>query len=152
VTESYKERTVIVTGATSGIGLEAVYKFASLGASKVIIAARDTKKGESTKSSIAARLGYSDQLEVWELDMASFDSVSTVPVRTACETFTDFVHQRCRLLRSPSARKIWTISTSLYSTQVSTELNASSPSMDGKTICRSIPCRALSLEYFFCPS
>jgi len=75
VTESYEGRNVIVTGATSGIGLEAAYKFAALGASKVIIAARDLNKGESTRKSIAHRLGRSDQLEVWELELSSYDSV-----------------------------------------------------------------------------
>jgi NAD(P)-dependent dehydrogenase (short-subunit alcohol dehydrogenase family) len=74
-TESYSGRTILVTGATSGIGKEAVYKFAALGASKVIIAARDSKKGESTRAELAKRLGRDDQLEVWELDMMSYSSV-----------------------------------------------------------------------------
>ncbi|KAF2629666.1 short-chain dehydrogenase/reductase family protein-like protein [Macroventuria anomochaeta] len=73
--EDYSGRNIVVTGATSGIGKEAVYKFAVLGASKVIIAARDLKKGESTKAELAKRLGRDDQLEVWELDMMSYDSV-----------------------------------------------------------------------------
>jgi NAD(P)-dependent dehydrogenase (short-subunit alcohol dehydrogenase family) len=75
VHEDYTGRNIIVTGATSGIGVEAVFKFAKLGAAKVIIAARDVKKGESTKSALEARLGRRDQLEVWELDMMSYDSV-----------------------------------------------------------------------------
>lgn len=73
--EDYSGRTVIVTGATSGLGKEAAYKFAALGASKVIIAARDLKKGASTKDELARRLGRDDQFEVWELDMMSYDSV-----------------------------------------------------------------------------
>lgn len=74
-TEDYSGRIVIVTGATSGIGKEAAYKFAALGAEQVIIAARDLKKGESTRAELAKRLGRDDQLEVWELDMMSYDSV-----------------------------------------------------------------------------
>ncbi|KAL1644538.1 hypothetical protein SLS61_008806 [Didymella pomorum] len=74
-TEDYSGRVIIVTGATSGMGPEAVYKYAKLGASKVIIAARDLNKGESTKNELAKRLGRDDQLEVWELDMMSYDSV-----------------------------------------------------------------------------
>src|SRR5690349_5256209 len=74
-TESYNGRIVIVTGATAGLGKEAAYKFAALGASKVIIAARDLEKGASTKDELAKRLGRDDQLEVWELDMMSYDSV-----------------------------------------------------------------------------
>jgi len=75
VYEDYSGRNIIITGATSGIGKEAVFKFAKLGAAKVIIAARDVKKGESTKASLEARLGRKDQLEVWELDMMSYYSV-----------------------------------------------------------------------------
>ncbi|CAO2651088.1 Nn.00g093850.m01.CDS01 [Neocucurbitaria sp. VM-36] len=81
VTEDYSGRTVIVTGATSGIGKEAAYKFAALGASKVILAARDLKKGASTKADLEARLGGRDQLEVWELDMMSYDSVVAFATR-----------------------------------------------------------------------
>ncbi|KAI4639205.1 hypothetical protein J4E93_009383 [Alternaria ventricosa] len=81
VHEDYTGRNIIVTGATSGIGVEAVFKFAKLGAAKVIIAARDVKKGESTKSALEARLGRNDQLEVWELDMMSYDSVEAFASR-----------------------------------------------------------------------
>ncbi|CAN9264210.1 unnamed protein product [Alternaria alternata] len=75
VHEDYTGRNVIVTGASSGIGVEAVFKFAKLGAAKVIIAVRDLKRGELAKSALEARLGCRDQLEVWELDMMSYDSV-----------------------------------------------------------------------------
>ena len=77
VHEDYTGRNIIVTGATSGIGREAVFKFAKLGAAKVVIAARNVKKGESIKASLEARLGRRDQLEVWELDMMSYDSVES---------------------------------------------------------------------------
>lgn len=75
VTQSYEGRNIIVTGATSGIGLEAVVKFAKLGAAKIIITARDMEKGKKTKADIEARVGRTDQLEVWELHMESYDSV-----------------------------------------------------------------------------
>lgn len=74
--EDYSGRNVIVTGATSGIGEEAAYKFAALGAAKVIITARDVRKGEATKAKIEARLQRSDQLEVWDLDMMSYESIN----------------------------------------------------------------------------
>lgn len=75
VKQSYHEQIIIVTGATSGIGVEAAYQFAALGAAKVIIAARDLDKGIRTKRALEARLSRADQLEVWELDMLSYDSV-----------------------------------------------------------------------------
>ena len=73
--EDYFGRNIIITGATSGIGKEAACRFAALGASKVILAARDLNKGEATKAALGARLGTADQLEVWQLDMMSFESV-----------------------------------------------------------------------------
>lgn len=75
VNADYSGRNIIITGATSGIGEEAAYKFAALGASKVIIAARDSKKGERTKAALEGRLQGKGQLEVWELDMMSYESV-----------------------------------------------------------------------------
>ncbi len=79
--EDYSGRIVIITGANTGIGKEAVYKFAALGALKIIMGVRDTKKGETTKAALEARLGTTDQLEVWELDMMSYDSVMTFAKR-----------------------------------------------------------------------
>ena len=75
VTESFAGRNVIVTGANSGVGLEAAAKFSALGASKVILAVRNLQKGETAKATIESRTGKKDQLEVWQLDMNSFDSV-----------------------------------------------------------------------------
>ncbi|KAJ4356249.1 uncharacterized protein N0V89_004280 [Didymosphaeria variabile] len=74
-TESFEGRNVIVTGASSGIGREAAAKFAALGASKVILAARDVKKGEAAKADICARIGKQDLLDVWELDLNSYESI-----------------------------------------------------------------------------
>lgn len=75
VHEDYTGRIIIVTGGTSGIGKEAAFKFAKLGAAKVIITARDLDKGESTKAALEARLGRKGQIEVWQLDMMLYNSV-----------------------------------------------------------------------------
>ncbi|KAL1606720.1 hypothetical protein SLS60_004127 [Paraconiothyrium brasiliense] len=74
-TESFEGRNVIITGASSGIGREAAAKFAALGASKVILTARDVKKGEAAKADICARVGKQDLLDVWELDLNSYESI-----------------------------------------------------------------------------
>jgi NAD(P)-dependent dehydrogenase (short-subunit alcohol dehydrogenase family) len=75
VNADYSGRNIIITGGTSGIGEEAAYKFAALGA-KVIITARDLEKGEKTKAALEARLQRKGQIEVWELDMMSYGSVA----------------------------------------------------------------------------
>ncbi|KAF2190707.1 hypothetical protein K469DRAFT_657234 [Zopfia rhizophila CBS 207.26] len=73
--ESFEGRNVIITGANSGIGFEAAAKFSTLGASKIILAVRDQTKGGVAKAAIEARTGKKGQMEVWELDMNSYDSI-----------------------------------------------------------------------------
>ncbi|KAG8730282.1 hypothetical protein FRC11_007074, partial [Ceratobasidium sp. 423] len=66
-------KLVIVTGANSGIGLEAARAFARLGA-RVVLACRNEAKGEEARSSIIKSTGNS-KIEVELLDCGSFASV-----------------------------------------------------------------------------
>ena len=52
-------KSVIVTGANTGLGLEAARQFVSLGAEKVILAVRSLDKGERAKESIESTTGRS---------------------------------------------------------------------------------------------
>ena len=54
MTNFYKDKVVIVTGASSGIGLASVYKFADLGA-KVVLAARSIDKLEKITEELGQR-------------------------------------------------------------------------------------------------
>jgi retinol dehydrogenase-12 len=75
-TASFAGKTIIVTGASNGLGLEAARLFAQLGASKVILAVRNIEKGEKVKKDIATTTACKgDVLEVWQLDLASHESV-----------------------------------------------------------------------------
>ena len=75
-TASFKGRTAIVTGASSGLGLEACRQMVSLGASKVILACRNTEKALLAAKDIQATTSCSDNvLDVWHLDMSSYASI-----------------------------------------------------------------------------
>jgi NAD(P)-dependent dehydrogenase (short-subunit alcohol dehydrogenase family) len=79
---SFNGRTVIITGANTGVGFEAALKFVQLGASHVILAVRTLSKGEEAKTRIQARLDRnikqtteSSVLDVWQLDMLDYGSI-----------------------------------------------------------------------------
>jgi len=83
--ESWSGKTVIVTGSNVGLGLEAARHFVRLGAKKLIMAVRDTKKGERAKESIIESEKCSpDNIEIWTLDLQNYDSVKAFAKR--CDT------------------------------------------------------------------
>ncbi|KAJ5494798.1 Short-chain dehydrogenase/reductase SDR [Penicillium fimorum] len=71
---SYKDKTVLVTGANTGIGYHAAVKFAALGASPLIIAVRTQEKGEATKAAIIRETG-NENIVVIPVDLSTFDAV-----------------------------------------------------------------------------
>ncbi|KAJ7181010.1 hypothetical protein C8R46DRAFT_596720 [Mycena filopes] len=68
-------RTFLVTGSNTGIGFALAVHLARLQPAHLILAVRNSKKGEAAKESIIAQTGFNGLLEVWELDMADFASV-----------------------------------------------------------------------------
>ena len=68
-------KTFVITGAYSGIGYETAKHLVELQAARVIIAVRDLKRGEEAKASLERATGRSGVVEVYELDLSSFDSV-----------------------------------------------------------------------------
>lgn len=81
----YKNQTIIVTGANVGLGKEAARHFCRLGAEKVILACRDLEKGQQARADIEASTGRKDVVYVWEIDLASFQSVKDFCQRAATE-------------------------------------------------------------------
>ena len=84
-TTSFIGKNVIVTGANSGLGFEAAVKFSALGASKLILGVRDIGKGDKAKIFIEARTQKLNQIEVWQLDMNSYDSIRQFADRASKE-------------------------------------------------------------------
>ncbi|QDS73999.1 hypothetical protein FKW77_008707 [Venturia effusa] len=75
-TTSFAGKTVIITGANTGLGFEAAKKFVRLGASQLILGVRNEKKGEAAKTSLELQFPeYKGNIRVWPLDMSSFPSV-----------------------------------------------------------------------------
>ena len=68
-----KDKTVVITGGNSGIGLEAAVELARMGA-RVVITARDPERGKTALEDIKSRSG-SDQVELVLFDLASLASV-----------------------------------------------------------------------------
>ena len=80
-TTSFAEKTVLLTGANIGLGLEAAIKFVTLGVETLIIGVRNLEKGNAAKEAIEARTGRHGVVKVWQLDMNSYGSVKAFAER-----------------------------------------------------------------------
>ena len=75
-TISFESKTVLVTGANTGLGFEAALKYATLGAAKLILAVRSIDKGNAAKAKIVQRTGFNkDSILIIEVDLGNFASV-----------------------------------------------------------------------------
>ena len=97
--QSFAGLTIIVTGANSGIGLEAARHFVRLDATKVILAVRNLQKGNEAKESIIASTGKEESIiDVWELDLASRTSVEAFAARANSLERLDIVVENAGVL------------------------------------------------------
>lgn len=67
--------TVIVTGGSSGLGLEAARHYVSLGAKTVVLAVRSEAKGVIARNSIESSTQRHGVVQVWSLDYDSYASI-----------------------------------------------------------------------------
>ena len=74
-THDFSGQTIIVTGSNTGLGLEAARHLVRLNAEKVILAVRSTDKGEAARRSIEESTKRPGVVEVWSLDLSSYQSV-----------------------------------------------------------------------------
>ncbi|MCJ1476689.1 hypothetical protein MMC13_005357 [Lambiella insularis] len=80
-TSSFAGKTVLLTGGTAGLGFEAAVKFLSLGATTLIVGARNPEKAKQAKEAIESRAHRPGAVRIWELDMISFSSVKAFAER-----------------------------------------------------------------------
>lgn len=79
--QDYSGKTILVTGANSGLGLEAARHFTRLNASKVILGCRNIDKGNAAKSVIEDSTKREGVVEVWQVDLGSYESVKELVQR-----------------------------------------------------------------------
>lgn len=93
---SFIGKTILITGANSGLGLEAARHYAILGASRIILGVRSQSRGDAAKRSILASFnsttgqgldgGIKEPLiDVWIVDFTSFESVQAFAQRAVDE-------------------------------------------------------------------
>lgn len=84
-TDACKGHTYIVTGANGGLGYECTKHLVSLGAARVIMAVRNIDSGEEARKTVELETGRPGVLQVWQLDLAAFDSVAKFTRRVAAQ-------------------------------------------------------------------
>lgn len=73
--DTFEDQTILIIGATGGLGLETAIHYVQLGASTVIITARTFSKGLAAQATIEARTGKTGIIQVRKLDMSTFTEV-----------------------------------------------------------------------------
>ena len=105
--KEFSGKTVLITGGTAGLGLEAAKKIAALDAWTVIITARDQAKGERAKEEIefVCQERAMDELDiqVWPLDMSDFSSVK----RFADRVNKELPRLDVVILNAGQANRVW---------------------------------------------
>ncbi|KAI0556266.1 NAD(P)-binding protein [Xylaria curta] len=77
-TPQLSESIIIVTGANTGLGYEACKHLSQLGVGKLIMACRDTAKGEAAKKNILASTGRpASSIDVWCINMDNYESIKS---------------------------------------------------------------------------
>ena len=81
-TEPFTGQVVLITGANSGLGLEAAKKVAALKADKLIITTRSVAKGEATKKTITKWLVDNGATQTTELISLVLDMSTSAGIKT----------------------------------------------------------------------
>ncbi|KAL8974906.1 MAG: hypothetical protein Q9197_000875 [Variospora fuerteventurae] len=75
-TVRFDSKTILITGANTGLGFEAARKYAALGAAQLVLAVRSMDKGNAAKARIAQATGFDPaKISVLKADLATFASI-----------------------------------------------------------------------------
>lgn len=78
-------KTVLLTGATSGLGYEAAIKYLNLGVESLVIGSRNLERGNRTKIELEKITNRQGVVQIWELEMNDFSSVKNFASRVNTE-------------------------------------------------------------------
>ncbi|KAJ5965464.1 short-chain dehydrogenase/reductase family protein [Penicillium waksmanii] len=82
---SFAGKTIVLTGATSGLGYEAAIKLLNLGVESLIIGSRSIERGNHAKAELEKCTNRPGTIQVWELEMSNFASVKNFANRVNTE-------------------------------------------------------------------
>lgn len=99
-TASFAGQVAIVTGSNTGLGLEAARHIVRLGAEKVILGVRNTSKGEAARQSIEDSTQRTGIVEVWSLDLSSYESVKQFAKRAQSLRRLDVLLENAGMMQS----------------------------------------------------
>ncbi|KAI4190693.1 MAG: hypothetical protein L6R41_000629 [Letrouitia leprolyta] len=75
-TVRFDGKTVLITGANTGLGFEAAMKYAALGAAKLLLAVRSVDKGNAAKAKVVQETGFrTEDISILYVDLGIFASV-----------------------------------------------------------------------------
>ncbi|GAW21727.1 hypothetical protein ANO14919_112510 [Xylariales sp. No.14919] len=95
-------KTAIVTGSSSGIGLECARQLLDRGLNKLILAVRDERKGSIASEDLASGQNVEpNTIEVWHLDYSSYDSITNFANRARSLETLDIVVLNAGVYRIP---------------------------------------------------
>lgn len=73
----FNQKTVLITGANGGFGSLVAKTITDLEVETLILAVRDVTKGEALREQLIQGREAKPNILVWQLDLASFDSVQS---------------------------------------------------------------------------
>jgi len=92
---TFADKTILVTGANTGLGFEAAVHYASKSCARLILAVRTQEKGAEAKRQILLRSGRKEErdfISVMIVDLAHFHSVKAFAVALEAETKSSGLH------------------------------------------------------------
>ncbi|KAF4345547.1 light induced alcohol dehydrogenase Bli-4 [Fusarium beomiforme] len=101
--DDLSNKVMIVSGSNTGLGFEASQHLLRLGVGKLIMAVRSLDKGEKARQELLKLTKRApESIEIWHLDMASYDSVKAFAARAIADLPTiDVVLANAGLATSP---------------------------------------------------